>query len=135
MNSIRLKTSFFASLLSILFLFPCFHARTLSEITKPYLGVYECIEAKVNDVDYLDRFSYIHLELKEKEEFVLHYCEKRGEKREETGKYLYDEEKQTVTFIGGVGCCFKREFPLKEGILTMHIRIGEQNLLLTFKQK
>ena len=134
MNSIRLKTSIFASLLSLLFILPCFRARTLFEITKPYLGVYECIEAKVNDVDYLNRFSYIHLELKEKEEFILHYREKRGEKREEKGKYFYDEEKQSVTFIGGGGC-FKREFPLKEGILTMHIRIGEQNLLLTFKQK
>ena len=135
MNGIRLKSSFFASLLSLLFFIPYFRLGTLPEITKPYLGTYECTQAKLNDVDYLDRFSYIQLELKEKGEFVLYYREKNGEKKQEKGKYLYDEEKQSVRFIGGVGGCFKREFPLKEGILTVHIRIGEKNLLLTFKQK
>ena len=130
-----LKSSLLAGLISLLFLFPSLRESTLTDITMPHLGIYECTEAKLGDNDYLDRFSYIHLELKTGEDFVLYYQEKSGEKKQETGKYSYDREKGTLTLIGGANSFFKREFPLKEGVLTIAVRIGEQNLSLTFEQK
>lgn len=131
----KLKSSLLAGIVTLLLLFPNFRTGSLTDITKPHLGVYECTEAKLGDADYLDRFSYIHLELKTENEFVLHYCQKSGEKRQESGKYSYDREKEKLTLIGGENGFFKREFPLKEGILTISVRIGEQTLSLKFEQK
>ena len=130
-----LKSSLLAGLISLLWLFPSLRESSLTDITKPHLGIYECTEAKLGENDYLDRFSYIHLELKTGEDFVLYYQEKSGEKKQEMGNYSYDREKGTLMLIGGANGCFKREFPLKEGILTIAVRIGEQNLSLTFEQK
>lgn len=135
MKTIRLRSSLLAGLIFLLFFFPNFRLGSIDEITKPHLGVYECTEAKLNDNDLLDRFSYIHLELKTAEDFILYYQEKEGSKKQETGKYEYDREKGSLTLIGGVGGFFKREFPLKEGVLTISVRIGEQTLSLKFEQK
>ena len=135
MKRTTLKSSLLAGLISLLWLFPSLRESSLTDITKPHLGVYECTEATLNDNDYLGRFSYIHLELKTEEDFILYYKEKEGEKKQETGKYSYDREKETLTLIGGANGFFKREFPLKEGILTISVRIGEQNLSLKFEQK
>ena len=135
MKTIQLKSSFFAGIATLLLLFPNFRIGSLKDVTKPYLGVYECVEAKLNDTDYLARFSYINLELKAEDEFVLYYCQKDGEKKQETGKYSYDRERGIITLIGDTGGFFKREFPLKEGVLTINVRIGEQTLSLKFEQK
>lgn len=135
MKNIRLKSSLASALASLLFLFPSLRTGSLKDITKPHLGVYECTEARLNDTDYLEKFSYIHLELKTEEEFLLYYCEDGGEKRQEAGKYVYDREKETLTLIGGAGVFFKREFPLKDGVLTINIRVGEQTLALKFERK
>ncbi len=106
---------------------------SLKDIANPHLGIYECTQASLSDKDYLAYFDYIHLELKSEGEFILHYQEKDGESKEETGKYEYDRETGTLTILGKG--TFQREFSLKEGILTISVPIGEQTLTLTFEQK
>ncbi len=133
--SIKIKSSLLSGILSLFLCFPWVQGDSLKEITQPYLGVYECTQAQLNDTDCLSRFSYIDLELKTNDEFVLYYCEKNGERKQEEGKYHYDTVKQTLTLMGGAGGFFKREFPFKEGVLTIHVRFGEQTLFLKFEQK
>lgn len=108
-------------------------ACSLKEITNPHLGIYECKQAELSGKDYLEYFDYIHLELKPEGEFLLHYREKDGESKEETGKYEYDRETGTLTILGKG--TFQREFSLKEGILTISVPLGAQTLTLTFEQK
>ena len=135
MNYLKIKSSLLSSILTLFLCFPWIQGDSLKEIAQPYLGVYECTQAQLNDTDFLNRFSYIDLELKTENQFVLYYCEKNGERKQEEGKYRYDAEKQTLTLIGGTGGFFKREFPFKEGILTINVRFGEQTLFLKFEQK
>ncbi|MBQ7948139.1 MAG: hypothetical protein IJ284_00100 [Clostridia bacterium] len=129
-----LKSPMLVGLLSLMACFPSLKKDTLKDITKPYLGVYECTEARWNEEDCLNRFSYIHLELKGDGTFILYYCEKDGEKRKETGRYHYDKEKSALTLMGRTGM-IKREFPLKEGVLTVNIAFGGDNLNMQFEQK
>ena len=131
----RIKSSILSGILTLFLSVSLFGKSSLKEITKPYLGVYECTQAQLNNVDCLDRFSYINLELKSDNEFTLYYCEKNGEGKQESGKYQYDANKQKLTLTGGVGGFFKREFPLKEGILTITIPLGEKTLSFKFEQK
>lgn len=135
MKGIKLRSTLFAGAAALLALFPNVKKSSLKDIAKPHLGVYECTDARLNDKDYLDYFSSITLELKTGDEFVLYYTEKGGKQKTETGKYLYDREDGTVTLIGGVGGFFKREFPLKEGVLTIDLRVGVQKLSMRFEHK
>ena len=104
----------------------------LKEIAKPYLGVYECTEAKWNEEDYLARFSYVQLELKEDGTFLLHYAETDGKRKTEKGRYTYDERKGLLTLSGGG---LRRQFPIKDGVLTVHLVFGDKNLIMQFQQK
>ena len=129
----KIKSSLLAGLATLLLLSGM--SGDLKEITKPYLGVYECVEAKINGENYGEDFAYIHLELKSDETFILYYKEKKGEERRETGKYQYNPKDKTVTMRLDEHAFFKREFPLEKGILTINVPIGEHIFLLKFKQK
>ena len=138
MKKVKLKSSILASLCAILALIPNFTMRKsgdLKEITKPYLGVYECKSAQLGDEDLLKNFSHIHLELKKDGEFVLYYGDKKGRKDRAHGKYVYDATKQTITLTLSDGNCFQRTFPLQKGQITVTFPVGNRQLCLIFTQK
>ncbi len=130
-----IKSSMLAGLATLLFALPNFKKGDLKDIAKPHLGMYECKIARINEEDYLDRFSYIRLELKDGGKYELTYREKQGGEKRKTGKYRYDEKKETLTlYLDDVGLV-KKEFPLKKGVLSVHITLGEKTMQLQFEQK
>ena len=138
MKKVKLKSSILASICALLTLIPNFTMAKdgdLKEITKPYLGVYECKSAQLGDEDLLKNFSHIHLELKKGGEFVLHYGDKKGNKEQARGKYVYDAKKQTVTLKMTDGNCFQRTFPLQKGQIIVSFPVGNRQLCLIFEQK
>ena len=135
MKKNRLKSSVLSGILSLFLFAPSFRASGLKEITKPYLGTYDCTEARLSETEYLSSFEYIRLELKPKGEFII-YCKKKGGKEfRENGNYKYDAKRNVITLIGGAGNILKREFPLSNGNLIVEVPLGEKNLFLKFEQK
>ena len=133
-----LKSSLLSGLITLLLLAPWWSAMrcgSLTDVTKPYLGDYECQSAQYNGKDLLEDFSYIRLELEKGNNFTLHFQEKNGEPRTAKGKYQYNEKKGTVTMYAENFAGFKREFPLQKGMLIVELPIGGKNLFLKFKQK
>ena len=128
----KVKSSLLAGGTALFFLWGGIAKTELKDIVKPYLGVYECTDARLGGVEWLNRFDTIHLELKADDTFLLHYAEKGGEKRTQEGSYTYDKEKSTITLQGGG---FERAFPLINGVLTVVVPLGGQTVKLTFKQK
>ncbi|MBE7080265.1 MAG: copper resistance protein NlpE [Clostridiales bacterium] len=128
----RINSPLLVGILSLLALFSGANLGELKEITKPHLGVYECTEARLAEQNFLDRFDKIELELNADETFTLYYCEKGGRMRKENGRYQYDREKETLTLMGGP---LRKEFPLKQGMLTLYFTMGKEPLMLIFKQK
>lgn len=129
-----LKSSLLAGVISLLSLFNLKDS-TLKDIAKPYLGEYECREARFRGEDYLNKFSYIYLELKKDGEYLLAYCEKDKSKQETTGKYSYDKEKQTLSLFSSEYPNFKKDFPFKNGKIDICIKLAGETLLLRFEQK
>ena len=138
MKMLKLKSSILAGACALLTLIPNFSfvkSGSLKEISKPYLGVYECISARLGEEELLADFSYIQLELKKDGGFILYYGDKAGKKERVQGSYIYDDEKQTLTLQFMDGKCFQRAFPLKKGRLTVSLPIGKRQLCLIFEQK
>lgn len=137
MKIVKLKSSIFVGLTLLLLLFPwvdAWKASSIKDITKPYLGVYECREAKLDDKDYLEKFDYIRLELKSKNNFLLSYKAKGEKVKEEKGSFAYDKKTQTITFQADAIPFMKRKFPLKDGRLLINVAIGEKTLQMRFEQ-
>ncbi|MBQ8685418.1 MAG: hypothetical protein IJ514_04530 [Clostridia bacterium] len=134
MKKTVLKSSLCASLAALAMLFPGSKNSELTDITKPYLGFYECEYARVSGEDISEEFSYIRLELKADDTFVIYYSKKEGKEQRETGKYHYDKEKETICFSTADNA-FKRSFSLKEGEIDIALRLGSKTLVAKFKQK
>ena len=135
MKTIKLKTSILSALATLLFVFSAVKSHGLKDITKPYLGQYECKSATLGDKEYLESFSYIRLELKPDETFSLYYCPKDGKAKEEQGQYSYDPKTGELLLSIGRNDEIKRKFPLKEGELTVSLRLGGKTLVMKFEQK
>lgn len=127
-----LLLSFMASLL---FPFSAYKEGELKEITKPYLGQYECQIATLGDYNLAEHFKSIVLELGENDTFTLTALDKSGKKRVETGKYTYNDKKQTLTFYGENNRVFKRETSLCKGEFCITLPVGNKTVRLVFKQK
>lgn len=128
----KIKSSVIATVATLLFSFGNVKTSTLPQISKPYLGTYDCERAYYGSTDVLEGFSYIRLELKDKETYVLSFCEKGEKKQERSGQYAYDEAKGRLTLYADGG--IQRSFPLEKGMLTVDVPILGKTLYLQFKQ-
>lgn len=135
MKKVKLKSSLFAGLASLLLFFPNFKSGDLKDIAKPYQGVYECRMAQLGAEDVLGRFERLEIEIKQGDECALYYKEKNGKKQRVNGKYHYDKEKQSITLALADFEVIKREFPLKEGVLYITVPFGSKTLTMQFEQK
>ena len=134
MKKKTIKTLFFTAILAIVLCFSCCANTSLKEISKPYLGEYQCKSATLGDKEYLDEFSYIRLELNADNTFSLYYCPKNGKAKEQTGKYRYHKEKGTIQFSLGTNGELKREIPLKKGEISFTLPLGAKTLIMRFAQ-
>ena len=137
MNTVKLRSSIFVGLTLLLMLFPWLQSwkvSSLKDITKPYLGVYECREAKLDEIDYLDKFDYIRLELQRKNRCLFTYKIKGEKSKQERGNYEYDKRNQTITFQAEGMPFLKKQFPLRDGELTILVTFGGKTLKMRFEQ-
>ena len=132
---VTLKTSLCSVIFGLLLCFPSLKSGKITDITKPYLGEYECQSATLGEKEYLQDFSYIKLELNLDNTFHLYYKTKDGQRGEQSGKYVYDKAKKTICFSLGGREEFKRCFPLEKGVLTLTFPVGGQSLCMQFEQK
>ena len=135
MKKTVLKSSLLAGVVSLLFSFSVLKSGSLTDITKPYLGEYECQRAIFDGKDYAQEFSYIRLTFSADNTFTLSYKTKEGLCGSEKGEYSYDEEKEEVTLFTQGRHSFKRTFPLVKGNIYMSLRLGDKTLQVQFGQK
>ena len=107
---------------------------SLKDITKPYVGEYECKKAQYGAQDILSIFSYIRLELKADDTFVLSY--KQGDQKgKQEGAYHYEKEKNLLWFESENMHTVLRACPFDKGVLVVSLPIGEKQLCLQFARK
>lgn len=114
--------------------FSCCANTSLKDITKPYLGEYECKSATLGEMDMLNAFSYIKLELQADDRFLLTYKTKHGETGRQQGAYKYDGEEKSL-ILSMEGGAYKRSFPIDKGTIDISLPIGGKQLYLQFSRK
>ena len=135
MKKLKIKSSLLVGAGVLLFSFSNVKTGELTDIAKPYLGVYDCTQAQWNEEDKLALFDDLKLELKDKGEYVLYYKEKGKKTKKVKGKYRYDKERKSITLCLPNGPCIRRNFPLQKGVLTITVPYKNNTLHLQFEQK
>ena len=131
------KSSILAGVLALLAVLPWFRSiktAQLIDVTKPYLGRYECTMATLGEKDLLQNYAYIDLELETEKEFTLYYREKEGKVRQTHGRYKYDKTKSAISITGLKGLILNRPFPLENGVLTISVPLRGKMLVMRFEQ-
>ena len=88
------------------------NAGSLKSITRPYIAQYECIEAKFGEENYLEKFDYIKLTLKDKENMEICYKLKNSERT------IVKSKQSTI---------------IENGKFTISKSIGGKQLVMKFK--
>ena len=138
MKRTTLKSSLMAGLTSLFLLFHgfgCVKETTLADVTKPYLGEYECTQAQYGNTDYLKLFTYIKIEFESDNKYTVFYQMKDGNPKQASGKYTYDKDAETVTMQADEIMGIKKKFPIKNGELVVNLEIGKKELVMKFAQK
>lgn len=108
---------------------------TLTEITRPYLGMYECNQLLMDGESKLDEFEYIKIELKSDGEMYLYFLDKTGKSGQAIAEYTYDEKAQMLTMFKKIGQqTMKRSFPLKNGEILVYLIYETKTITMKFKQ-
>lgn len=109
---------------------------TLPEISKPYVGVYECEELYFGGEEWLGRFDFLELSLERYGEYVLRFREKGGRSGETKGKYSYSIADSTLTLEANVfGETKRRTFSVEKGVVGLTFPLGEKVFLAKFKMR
>ena len=106
---------------------------SLPELSKPYVGVYECEELTLGGEEMLEKFEKIQLELEYKGDFTLSFLTLEGMKGEYEGEYevlIEDEEiKLSMTSEGAEKHFF---FRMEKGEILFDYNLGGKLLHAVF---
>ncbi len=130
-----MKSSLLAGLASFIVPTASLQTSAITDITKPYLGEYECKSATLGKKNLLDSISSVTLTLLPDGTFVLRYQDKKGKKHEETGNYEYDAQRKSVRITKNVLIEVKRDLTLENGVLYGSMKLGLKTLTIAFEQK
>ena len=108
---------------------------SLKEITKPYLGVYECKSILLAGKEFLTNDQRIALELKKNGVFTLYYKNVDEEAQTLEGKYRYDEKTHCIQFLWEDKNVFKQSFPIENGQIILQYQFGTCSYKAIFEQK
>lgn len=107
----------------------------IKEITKPYLGVYECKSIQIADHEWLSKEQKVVLELKKKGIFTLYYQKPDGNTGRLDGRYKYEEKTQQIQLLWEGNNLFKQSFPIKNGQIIIQYQLGTRIYRAIFEQK
>ena len=107
---------------------------SLPELSKPYVGVYECEKLTLGGEEMLEKFEKIQLELEYKGDFTLSYLTLEGMEGEYEGEYevsVDDEEiKLAMTSAGEEKQFYLR---MEKGEILFDYNLGGKLLHASFK--
>ena len=106
---------------------------SLPELSKPYVGVYECEELSLGGEEMLGKFEKIQLELEYKGDFTLSFLTLEGMEGEYEGEYevsVADEElKLSMTSAGAEKSFY---FRMEKGEILLDYNLGGKLLHAVF---
>ena len=107
----------------------------LSEISKPYLGTYECESFYLGSEDKLGDYDYIRIELSPDGEMKLSYAQKNKAEKTIPLTYEYDYDTGALTVYAKFGLAkTDKKFTLKDGEITASFSLGKYNVCAKFKR-
>ena len=109
---------------------------SLKTITKPYIGEYECVSARLGEKDLLEKYDFIIISLLDDEKMEVSFKPKDGKKKTFEGAYEVNPDTREFTGeVGILGVKFKEGTKIENGKFTITKLIISMPLIMNFKMK
>ncbi len=109
---------------------------SLKSITKPYIGEYECVEARLGNTDLLEKYEFITISLLDDKKLEVSFKPKNGSKKSFEGAYEVDPDTREFSGeIGILGVKFREKTKIENGKFTLTKLIFRMPLIMNFKMK
>ncbi len=109
---------------------------SLKSITKPYIGEYECVEARLGNTDLLEKYEFITISLLDDKKLEVSFKPKNGNKKSFEGAYEVDPDTREFSGeIGILGVKFREKTKIENGKFTLTKLIFKMPLIMNFKMK
>lgn len=106
----------------------------LKEVSKPYLGTYECEYLRIGEENILDKFDYVRFELNPKGIYKIEFKDKNGVKGVYRGHYSFDEKNDLIVIDENIfGKRVSKSFSARSGEITTNVLYGDTLLSIKFK--
>ncbi len=106
---------------------------TLSDLSKPYAGIYKCEQILLGGEDQSEQFENLSLGLSYNGRFELKYSGKSGGRGGYAGTYRVNPEKEEITFSVQDGPRQKSyTFPVRKGRIYIDLPLGGKLLHAKF---
>ena len=104
---------------------------TLSDLTKPYAGLYECKTITLGGRELKEDFSKLLLELKSNGTYVFSYEGINGERNKQTGEYSASDREGKITFTPKEQK-YPRTYSMQKGVIYINHIYGGKHLHAEF---
>jgi len=132
MNNFRLRSVFFLPGLAALI--NVSSMGTLKDLSRPYLGTYDCEYIRMGSEDLLKKFDYVTAELKPEGIFKIEFKDLRGVKGLYRGHYVFDESDGTIKIDESIfGKRVTKSFSAENGEIIANLLYGDKLLAIKFK--
>ncbi len=109
---------------------------SVKSLTKPYIGEYECVEARLGETDLLEKYEFIKITLIDDKKMEIGFKPKNGSQRSFEGEYTVDSETREFTGEAGIlGYKFKEKVKIENGGFVISKIIMSKPLIMKFKMK
>jgi len=108
----------------------------IKTITHPYIAEYQCVEAKLGEIDLLKDFEYFTINFNDTKEIEVNAKPKYGQLKSVKGSYTVDENTNELNCDFGIlGYNFKQKIIIDKGEFCVSKPIGDKLFFIKFKAK
>ena len=104
---------------------------SLSDLTKPYAGLYECKTLRLGGKECKEDFKKLCIELKSDGTYEFYYKDLNGEQKRETGEYAADGGAAKIVFTPKEQK-YPRTYALRKGVIYIDHVYGGKHLHAEF---
>lgn len=106
----------------------------LKDLSRPYLGTYECKYARLGEADLLEELDYITFSLLPSNIFKIEFRDKNGVKGLYRGHYTFSEKDKTITINENIfGKRVTKTFSAEHGAIEVNLKFGDEALFIKFE--
>lgn len=106
----------------------------LKDVSRPYLGTYECKYVMLGDKNLLDDMDYINFALLPKNIFKIEFRDKKGVKGLYRGHYTFSEKDGEITINENIfGKRVSKTFSAENGVIQVNLIFGDSPLSIKFE--